>query len=404
MIGLAWAYFRRRIILVTAACGIMLGVAVLVTVLGVFQGFLLEFQGSIRQFSGDMVLQVPRYAEGGEQELEKLLLEQPEIVSAQPHLDWFGLVGRRGSRSLADPRSADLNGLVLLGVDEQELAIPPAQEEGAVPMQLGKVLADKLGLEVGDTIEVVTHRNGARGPVPVRRSFELTGTFASGRFDLDLDRAFVRRQDLAELARTEPSVTSYKVMLREDVDADLFSEELEQRLEAARLGPFSTPRIRTWRDLGGNFLRAVENQKGMLATVFSFIILVAAYQLIATLLLTVTEKRRDIGVLGALGASPGRIVLFFVGLGLMIATIGTALGLLLGWWLINNLDRVELWLGGGKPIFLPEVYKFDHIPVAIDFPAILMVVGATLAAAALFSLLPAWRAARMRIVHALDRR
>ncbi len=228
----------------------------------------------------------------------------------------------------------------------------------------------------------------------------------------------MRRVDLAALCRTEPAVTSYKVELAVGVEADDFAPELLRRLGEAGLEPFSTPRVRTWRELGGNALRAVEDQKGILATVFSFIVLVAAYQLIATLLLTVTEKRRDIGVgggraaapprgdigvLGALGASPRRIVGFFVGLGLLIAVIGSALGLLLGWWLTSNLERVELWLGGGEPVFLPEVYKFDHIPVAVDLPAVMLVVAATLATAALFSLLPAWRAARLRIVDALGR-
>lgn len=402
MIGLAWAYFRRRIILVTAALGIMLGVAVLVTVLGVFQGFLLEFQSSIRSFSGDMVVQVPRFAEEADR-LEELLLAQPEVLEARPRLDWFGLVGRRGSRSLADPRSADLNGLILIGLDDVEATIPPPTREGALPMQLGRVLADRLGLAVGDTIEIVTNRNGPGKPIPVRQSFELTGFFETGRFDLDLDRAFVRRVDLAALCRTEPAVTSYKVELAAGIEADDFAPELLRRLGDAGLEPFSTPRVRTWRELGGNALRAVEDQKGILATVFSFIVLVAAYQLIATLLLTVTEKRRDIGVLGALGASPRRIVGFFVGLGLLIAVIGSTLGLLLGWWLTSNLERVELWLGGGEPVFLPEVYKFDHIPVAVDLPAVLLVVAATLATAALFSLLPAWRAARLRIVDALGR-
>jgi lipoprotein-releasing system permease protein len=142
----------------------------------------------------------------------------------------------------------------------------------------------------------------------------------------------------------------------------------------------------------------------MLGIVFFFIVLVAAYQLVATLTLTVTEKSKDMGVLRALGATPRRIVRFFMTLGLLVSIIGVGLGLLLGNWLIHNLTTVEKWIGGGQPIFRAEIYKFDHIPVAVDLPSVLALVGSTLLAALLFSFIPAWRASRLRVIQTLRER
>jgi len=405
LLRLGWAYFTNRLILPVAAIGIALGVAVLFTVLAVFQGFLEEFEGSIRNFSGDVVVEVPRLVDHTTDQYQGWIEDVDGVESAYPRLNWFGLIGRRGSKALDDPRSADLSGILMLGVDANELPISEASEDGMLPMIMAQALAIRLGLEIGGSVEIVTHRGGGGRAIPVRQTFQLVDYFSTGRFDQEIDRVFVRRLDLAALCRSKPAFTAWKVHAEEGVDASLLAESLRDHFSMIpEVDLIDQPRISTWHDVGGNFLRAAENQKGILGVVFGFIVLVAAYQLIATLLLTVAEKRRDIGILGALGASPLRITGFFVGLGLLISTLGCMLGLLLGWLLATHLPWVESILGGGKPIFRQEVYKFDHIPVAIDFSSILVLLTATLVTALLFSLLPAWRASRLRIVQSLRRR
>ncbi len=404
LLRLAWAYFSHRLILPVAALSIALGVAVLFTVLAVFQGFLVEFEGNIRNFSGDVVVEVPRLVAQTEAQYKEWLEEVEGVSSAVPRLHWFGLVGRRGSRAVDDPRSSDLSGILMMGVDAEELSIAPAHSEDALPMVMAKPLAERLGIQLGGIVEIVTQRAGGRRPVPVRQSFELVDFFHTGRFDQELDRVFVRRADLASLCRTEPPFTAWKIRGEEGLAAASLATRIRQNFEQKNLAMFDQPRVSTWRDLGGNFLRAAENQKGILGVVFGFIVLVAAYQLIATLLLTVAEKRQDIGILGALGASPLRITGFFVGLSLLISSLGSALGLLLGWFLAHHLHWGERLLGHGQPIFRQEIYKFDHIPVAVDLPSIAVLLCATLCTSVIFSLLPAWRASRLQIVQALRQR
>jgi|FLOH01.1.fsa_nt_gi lipoprotein-releasing system permease protein len=403
LLRLAWSYYCQRIILPMASLGIALGIGVLFTVFGVFNGFLSEMENSIRAVSGDVNLEIPREAAQTESDYRRWFEDVDELATSTPQLQWFGLIGRRGSRAIDDPRTADLSGVMLLGVDPLELPFT-ATKSGLPPMQVGVPLAQKLGLEIGDAVEIVTHRLSRGQPVPMRQSFEYTANYSTGRFDQDLDRVFVRRSDLAKISGTQPQMSHWILGAADGVSAEQLALALKDRLDRANLNPLDYPHIRTWHAVGGNFLRAAENQKGILTVVFGFIVLVAAYQLIATLLLTVAEKRRDIGILAALGASPWRVSTFFVGLSLVISSIGISLGLLLGWWLTRNLSIVESWLGGGKTIFREEIYKFDHIPVAVDLQMVVTMVGITLLTSTLFSLLPAWRAARTRIITSLQRR
>lgn len=417
LLRLAWAYFRHRLLLALSALGLALGVAVLFAALAVINGFQIEFERTLREFAGDAAVKPPPTSFGHwEFSLFTDVLDQVEgIDSYQPRLNWYGLVGRRGSRALDDPRSADLSGLLLVGLDpEAESATPlgkqadlerhlsPAGDGQAPPVLLGEEAAQRLGLEAGDTLEVLSfyHPTGGRA-VPIRRSFRMTGTFATGQFDQDLDRALVRRDDLVAFTRRQPPFSEIVLRSKSGVDPKELSEEVDRALLEAGISRSPLGMTMSWDEMGGKFLLAVENQKGILVTVFFFIVLVAAYQLVATLTLTVTEKRRDIGVLGALGATPGRIISFFVGLGLLISVIGAGLGLLLGYWLCRNLRLVESWISGGEPIFTAEVYKFEEIPVSIQPQATLLLVGATLSTALFFSLFPAWRAVRMEIVKAL---
>jgi lipoprotein-releasing system permease protein len=408
LLRLAWSYFHQRIILPMAAVGIALGIAVLFTVFAVFHGFLTEMEDSIRAVSGDVNVEIRREfrreVEHDEAQYRQWFAAIDEVSGAVPQLHWFGLIGRRGSRAVDDPRTSDLSGIMLVGVEDTEIDFATAATDGPPPMVVGEPLAESLGLAIDDIVEIVTHRSSNGEPMPMRRSFRLVSTYSSGRFDQDVDRVFVRRADLAAISGTSPAVSNWVLHGKPGVDADDLASAVRAALDARDLKPFEMPVVRTWRDVGGNFLRAAENQKGILSVVFGFIVLVAAYQLIATLLLTVAEKRRDIGILAALGASPLRVTTFFVGLGLIITGLGIVLGLLLGWWLVEHLATVEGWLGGGQPIFREEIYKFDHIPVAVDLPMVLLMVGVTLLTALVFSLLPAWRASRTRIVTALRRR
>jgi lipoprotein-releasing system permease protein len=271
-------------------------------------------------------------------------------------------------------------------------------------MIVGKTLASELGLEIGDIAEVISQRPNGKHAQPVRHSFQLIATTSTGRFDQDIDRVLVSRTRLAQLIGLNSNFTNFKISVASDANVGEVRQQLAARLQEQ---PFDIQRpssIKTWREVGGTLLRAAEDQKGTLAIVFGFIVLVAAYQLIATLLLLISDKRKDIGIMGAVGASPASIRSFFLALSCVITTFGVVFGLIIGMLLNANLHAVELLIGGGKPIFLPEVYKFDHIPVSVDWPQVWLLIAITYAITLLFSLVPAVRATRMSIIKALIQR
>lgn len=416
LLHLGLAYFGRRPLLIFSAVAIALGVAVLFAVLAVMNGFLAELEASIRRLSGDAVVETARLRDGDRrpwQEYRERLADVDGVERIEPRLHWYGLVGRRGSAALNDPRSADLSGMMLVGVDEGFGASSldtDARGRPVLPMRLGVGAAERLGLEVGDRLGVITFVDGGRGlsggnrPRLLQASCELVQTLKTGHYDQDLDRAELPRQALADWVGSRTGFTELVVRVTPDADPAAVADRIESRLQLAGWTHPGYPSTFDWRYRGGNLLRAVENQRGMLSVVFFFIVLVAAYQLVATLTLTVTEKRKDIGILRALGATPGRIVRFYVALGLLISLLGTGLGLLLGQWLIHNLTTVERFIGGGEAIFRAEIYQFDHIPVAVDPESVLVLVGATLTVAVVFSLVPAWRASRVRVVDGLRKR
>lgn len=412
---LGLAYFRRRPLLIFSAVAIALGVAVLFAVLAVMNGFLAELQSSIRTISGDAVIEASRVRGGSYRPYEmyeEALSDVEGIRELEPRLNWYGLIGRRGAAALNDPRSTDLSGMMLIGVNEGFADYPVEYDRRGrpvLPMRLGVGAAERLGMQIGDTLGVITFvtprrsesRSGSTTPKLLQMSCKLVETLKTGRYDQDLDRAELPRLALAEFLDSETGFTEILIRTEEGEDAKRVAADVELGLQLAGYAVGGYRTTLTWQDRGGNLLRAVENQRGMLSIVFFFIVLVAAYQLVATLTLTVTEKRRDISVLRALGATPKRIIRFYVSLGLLISVMGTGLGLLLGQWLVHNLETVESWVGGGQPIFRAEIYKFDHIPVAVDTASVLTLVGATLAVAVLFSLVPAWRASRTHVIKGL---
>lgn len=399
--SLAVAYFRSNLILPLGSLGIALGIGVLFTVISVFNGFVSELELNIKQVSGDLVVETSLMNQATEQDFDNLFSQIPQIINAQPQLHWFGLIGRRGSRAINNSRSADLSGVLLVGTDEN---IPSVTAEGLTPMIVGKTLASELGLEIGDIAEVISQRPNGKHAQPVRHSFQLIATTSTGRFDQDIDRVLVSRTRLAQLIGLNSNFTNFKISVASDANVGEVRQQLAARLQEQ---PFDIQRpssIKTWREVGGTLLRAAEDQKGTLAIVFGFIVLVAAYQLIATLLLLISDKRKDIGIMGAVGASPASIRSFFLALSCVITTFGVVFGLIIGMLLNANLHAVELLIGGGKPIFLPEVYKFDHIPVSVDWPQVWLLIAITYAITLLFSLVPAVRATRMSIIKALIQR
>lgn len=254
---------------------------------------------------------------------------------------------------------------------------------------IGRELATNLHLAVGDEVRVVSPFGGMvtpAGPLPKTRLFRVGGIFYSGMYEYDTKYAYVTipvAQNFFNYAGDQ--ISSIEVRVRDVDTADAIAEAVQPIANTAHL------RVRDWKQLNQNLFRALRLEKLMMFVLLGVAIVVASFAIVATLLLLVIEKGREIAVLKAMGASDGFIARVFVFIGLMIGVVGSTLGVstaFLVCWLVQKL---------GIPLD-PEVYYIDRLPVFINPPDYLFVMVIAIMVCLVATLYPAWAASRLRPV------
>ncbi|HTP52616.1 MAG TPA: ABC transporter permease [Anaeromyxobacteraceae bacterium] len=299
-------------------------------------------------------------------------------------LEWLahpeGIPEGRRARSLAD----DLSGGK---PSAPESARPRERLPGIV---VGRELARSLRVGIGDVVNVVSPFGdmGPAGPQPKSRSFRVAGIFYSGMYEYDAKFAYL---DLAEAQRffgTGDSVTGLELKVA-DVDA---ARPVMRRVLSALDGyPYRT---KDWGEMNRNLFSALMMEKIVMAVILGFIVLVASFIIVATLVMLVLEKTREIAVLKSMGAGLPSIMKIFVAEGLVIGAVGTAFGLLLGLGTCLLIDKVGIPLD-------PEVYYISNLPVLIEPPQFAMVALTALGLSYLATIYPATKASRLRPVDGL---
>lgn len=227
--------------------------------------------------------------------------------------------------------------------------------------------------------------------------FTTVGRFKSGMSEYDQSNCYVDIKDLQELRGMPDRVNSIYIKLKDYSDAKEVSERLRSMFPAPHF------QIRTWEQKQGQLLRAVATEQAILNVLLFMIIAVAGFGILAIFYMIVVEKMRDIGVLKSLGASDGGVMGIFLGYGLGLGVVGSGLGMTIGLLIVVYLDNIEKWLSWatGHHIFDPDLYYFDKIPAVINGFNIAWIVVSAMLIAVAASVLPAWRAARLRPVQSL---
>jgi len=279
------------------------------------------------------------------------------------------------------------------------------------PILIGEQLAYMWGIRRGSDVSIVTatyddetrelHRSGAND------RFQVVGSFRTADNETDSRRIYMERSALRDLLQQE---RPWSAVLLKLVDYDEDSEQVraelwEQLHEEGFLGSpgQSMGEFRKWEDFRATLLAAIENEKSLMGIMLSLVLVVAGFTVFALLSMMVTEKRRDIGILCALGATPRGVLSMFLLIGLWEAVIGSALGALIGVWGAINIDRIERSLSDtfGFEIFNREIYLFDHIPAEVTSTGVAWIVAGAVFSTLLFAAIPAWRASRLDPVEAL---
>ncbi|MFN3861481.1 MAG: lipoprotein-releasing ABC transporter permease subunit [Roseateles sp.] len=380
--------------------GIALGVAALIIVLSVMNGF----QREVRDRMLNVIAHVELLDHGGQalpdwQATAAKARQNPAVIGAAPFIATQSLIAR----------GEDMRGTVIRGIspaDEAQVTALGAQlkdgvfaqlQPGAWHIVLGAELARQLGVGVGDKITVVAPGGQVTpaGVVPRLRAFTVVGTFSAGHYEYDSGLALVHLDDAARLYRTG-GPTGVQLKLRDVHDARRVAAEL-----SASLGPEIL--VRDWTRANANWFDAVQIEKRLMSIILTLIVAVAAFNLVSTLVMTVTDKQSDIAILRTLGASPRSIMGIFIVQGAVAGVIGTLSGVALGLLVAYNIDVIVPAIEGLLNIsFLPgSIYVISQMPSDPQRADIVPIALVSLALSFLATLYPSWRASRVQPAEAL---
>jgi ABC-type lipoprotein release transport system permease subunit len=448
---LSWRYMLTRRTNIIGVVGICIGVGALILILSIMSGFLDETRKTVRASLADILIQPedPLRLDGsalpsGPEPMLKIVRADPRVAAACAQLAWYGLVypGARDAAfatgKISDPQSGKYSGVRLVGIDVEDeyqttelkealqrdplfggqrvadmahpFAPPPGYHPDGLPLDsvlVGEHMAYVWHLRRGSEIMLLTGvRDEHGGDLKTsNRRYVVAGTFRSQENEMDLDEVIMDRRELANLLGPPMQFSQVLVKLKDYAkDGIAVREELHDKLY--RAGLLSSPlrgEVRTWEDFRRTLLGAIQNEKTLMAIMLSLVLIVAGFTIFAILSMMVTEKRRDIGILSALGATPNGVLGLFLLIGFWDALLGATAGAVIGTWLAFKIDPIERWLSStfGVQIFNRDVYLFDHIPAVVDPVAVALIVTGAFVCTLLFALMPAWKAGRMHPLDAL---
>jgi lipoprotein-releasing system permease protein len=234
---------------------------------------------------------------------------------------------------------------------------------------------------------------------PVSGSFLVADYIKTEMSEYDQSLVYVPLDHLQRIRGMEGRCTHFQIKLKDyERDKEFVTRELESIFP-----PHTGSRVATWEQLQGSLLAAIEIERSILNLLLFMIIGVAGFSILAIFTMIVSEKYRDIGILKSLGASNHGVMSIFVGYGLLLGVVGCVLGTVLGLWITANINEIEAVLAQirGKALFPRDVYYFKEIPTHVEMANVVFVNLGAVVIAVMFSLLPAWRAARLHPVQAL---
>ena len=404
-VGLRFTRAERRnhfisFISLTSMLGIALGVAALIVVLSVMNGFQKEVRARILGVASHVQITGLDNQLGDWQAVAKEAAGHPQVAAAAPFVNGQGMltfgaqvrgVLVRGIAPQLEEKVADIGSHMVAGKLE---ALAPGQFN----IVLGSELARALGAAVGDKLTLIVPQGlvTPAGILPRLKQFTVAGIFEVGMFEYDSGLALIELDDAQKLYGTGDRVSGVRLKLH-----DLFQSREVARDLIARLR--ADVYVSDWTRSHANYFRAVQIEKRMMSIILSLIVAVAAFNIVSTLVMAVTDKQSDIAILRTLGASPGGIMQIFMVQGALIGVIGTLIGVAGGIALALNIDVVVPWLEQLLNVkFLSrEVYYITDLPSDPQRGDVVAIALVSLALSFLATIYPSWRASRVNPAEAL---
>jgi len=379
--------------------GLALGVLALIVVLSVMNGFREEMSGRILGLLPHLIISGKQPLKDWQKVAETARLH-PNVIGAAPFAELDGMLSFRGAMQPLQVGAIDP--ALEAGVSSLPQHIVQGQLANLVPGQFGLVLGEtaarRLRLQIGDKLTLIIPEASDKpgGITPRMQRLTLVATFRVGA-TLDEELAIIHIDDAAQILRLSPGeVPSVRLKLKDSWQAPVLSKQL-----AAELG--ADFRTQDWSESQGSLFAAMQMEKTMITVLLLLIVAVAAFNIVATLIMVVADKRADIAILRTMGASSRQILLIFMVQGSLIGLAGTAIGCILGILAALNVSELVAWMEAlsGQHVFGADLFLISHLPSKLQSPDVLLVAGASLTLSFLATIHPARRAAQTNPAEAL---
>lgn len=404
-IGMRYTGAKRRnhfisFISLTSMIGLALGVLVMILVLSVMNGFDREMRNRILGMvphatinAVDPIKNWPEIVQQAE--------AYPGIAGAAPYTQLQGMLTHNGSTlpilvTGVEPTLEDRVSIISQHMDQGSLANLKSGEFGIV---IGQLAARRFGVSVGDKLTLVLPEASMTpaGVFPRLKRFTVQGIFHVGA-ELDSSLALIHLDDAARVSRMEVgSAQSIRLKMNDLFQAPQLAQQLARKIDL--YGLYTSD----WTRTHGNLFQAIKMEKTMIGLLLILIVAVAAFNIVSTLIMVVTDKKADIAILRTLGATPKQIMAIFMVQGTLIGFIGTFIGCILGILAALNVSDFIAWVENffGHKFLSSDVYFISYLPSELRWEDVLIICSSALVLSFLATLYPAWRASRTQPAEAL---
>ncbi len=402
---LAWRYLRSKkaegfvsVIAGFSFTGIMLGVATLIIVMSVMNGFRAELFGRILGLNGHMNV----YSQSGQlfdyEYLKSKVSEVDGINMVVPMIESQALISKGGGASGVMVRGMGWEDFSNREILRDSITAGALEDFTGNVVALGSVLSEKLRLNVGDKIVLTSPqvKSTPFGSMPRQRSYEVAMIFDVGMYEYNSGFIFMPLEAAQVFFQYDGAVSGLEVFLKDP-------ENLTRVRNAVSMAVQGEAGVYDWRDTNASFFNALQVERNVMFMILTMIILVAAFNIISSMIMLVKDKGQDIAILRTMGATRGNMLRVFMLTGASIGIMGTIVGAALGIAFALNIETIRQFLEGltGTELFADEIYFLSKLPAEIEWHEVMAVVGMAFFLSVLATIYPAWRASRLDPVEAL---
>ena len=378
--------------------GIMLGVATLIIVMSVMNGFRQELITRILGLNGHINV----YSHSGRIEdydiLAIKMLDIDDIEMAVPMIESQALLSVGGASS----------GVIVRGMAKEHFQRKPILSDAIIAgsvedfkdnnIALGSEIARRYKLNVGDTMNLIAPQGkaGPFGTMPRSRSYKIGMIFDVSMYEYNSGFIFMPLKSAQIFFQYPNAVTALEIMTTNPSHMDGAKASIEA------IAP-EFYNVRDWRDMNGSFFNALQVERNVMFLILTLIILVAAFNIISSMIMLVKDKGQDIAIMRTMGATRRNMLKIFMLTGASIGLLGTGVGAVAGIAFATNIEGIRQWLEGitGTELFAAEIYFLSQLPAVVEWSEVISVIGIAVLLSILATLYPAWRAARLDPVEAL---